>query len=82
MYLSVQHHATAARATATRSRAYVTKIEPDFQRAGAGHSKYIRRDPAISTTASTTTVGSHPKSRFLINAATSIYRDVPCETRS
>ena len=40
--------------------------------------RYIRREPAISTTASTTTVGSHPRSRFLINAATSMYRDVLC----
>src|ERR1700730_399107 len=41
--------------------------------------RYIRRDPAMSTTASTTSVGSQPKSRFiLINAATFKYRDVLC----
>src|ERR1700730_8301744 len=40
MYLSVQHHATAARATAsTIAAAYVGKIEPEFQKLGdlAGH---------------------------------------------
>jgi len=35
MYLSVQHHATAARATASSvAAAYVGKIEPEFQRLG------------------------------------------------
>src|SRR5882724_6321008 len=35
MYLSVQHHATAARATAaTIVTAYVSKIEPEFQKLG------------------------------------------------
>jgi diguanylate cyclase (GGDEF)-like protein len=35
MYLSVQHHATAARATAnTVAAAYVSKIEPEFQKLG------------------------------------------------
>ncbi|MFL6602674.1 MAG: putative bifunctional diguanylate cyclase/phosphodiesterase [Steroidobacteraceae bacterium] len=35
MYLSIQHHATAARAAATTSvAAYVSKIEPEFQRLG------------------------------------------------
>src|ERR1700730_738851 len=35
MYLSIQHHATAARATATTIvAAYVSKIEPEFQKLG------------------------------------------------
>jgi diguanylate cyclase (GGDEF)-like protein len=36
MYLSVQHHATAARAAAsTIAAAYVSKIEPEFQKLGS-----------------------------------------------
>jgi len=36
MYLSVQHHATSARATATTIVAgYVSRIEPDFQKLGS-----------------------------------------------
>src|SRR5882724_6832825 len=62
MYLSVQHHATSARATATTIAAgYVSKIEPDFQKLGslAGRQAAVA-GRAVSDTRTFTSLDSVP----------------------
>jgi diguanylate cyclase (GGDEF)-like protein len=62
MYLSVQHHATAARATATTIVAgYVGKIEPDFQKLGSLAARQAAvAGKALSGTRTFTSLGSVP----------------------
>ncbi|HEV7447425.1 MAG TPA: bifunctional diguanylate cyclase/phosphodiesterase, partial [Steroidobacteraceae bacterium] len=86
MYLSVQHHAAAARAAAsTVAAGYVSKIEPDFQKLGNFASRQAAAAAkALADTSTFTSLESVPLARntFWMTAEDRVLASRPTEAAS